>query len=95
MDLIIENLTREIGEEIKLDREFSKVEVAGIINDDSDEVGEVHLGILVIIEVPENTTVEIKETDTLEGSFVDIEELKSEEYENNLENWSIIALEVL
>lgn len=95
MDLIIENLTREIGEEIKLDREFSRVEVVGIINDDSDEVGKVHLGILVIIEVPENSTVEVKETDTLEGSFVDIEKLKSGEYENKLENWSIVALEVL
>ena len=95
LDLIGENLTREIGEEIKLDQGFSRAEVVGIINDDSDEVGEVHLGILVAVEVPENTIVEVKETDTLEGLFVDIEKLKSEEYKNKLENWSKIALDVL
>lgn len=95
LDLIGENLTREIEEEIRLDQGFSKAEVVGIINDDSDEVGEVHLGLLVVVEVPENTIVEVKEADTLEGLFVDIEKLKSEEYKNKLENWSKIALDVL
>ena len=42
IDLIMKNLAREIGEEIKLDRDFNSAEIAGIINDDSDEVGEVH-----------------------------------------------------
>lgn len=63
----------------------------GLIYNEKTEVDSVHLGILNVIELPETYKVTVQETDTLEGSFKTLDEIKDLE----LENWTVSALEVL
>lgn len=95
MSMIFTNLMREIEEEISIEGQFIRSEVIGLINDDSNEVGKVHLGVLVVLELPEEATIEINEVDSLEGKFVDIKQLKTKKIYGCLENWSKIAVDIL
>lgn len=95
MNMIFTNLMREINEEISIEGQFIGSEVIGLINDDSNEVGKVHLGVLVVLELPEEATIEINEVDSLEGKFVDIKQLKTKKIYGRLENWSKIAVDIL
>ena len=65
------NAQRELEEEVGLAKEDSQnMEYLGFINDDNNEVGKVHMGIVFKITV--NTTdVEAKETDTLRIKWVE------------------------
>lgn len=89
------NLNRELEEELILSKKPLKFIPIGLINDDSDEVGEVHLCVLTIIEVSEDTEVEVREVDELRGKFMKIEKLKLNQYYKDLENWSKIAIDIL
>lgn len=93
--LIAENLLREITEEIEIKSDSCDLEVIGLINDDLDEVGEVHIGVLSVIHIPEGTEVKVKETDQLEGYFLTVEQLNSPKHFETLENWSKIAAQIL
>ena len=77
-------LDREITEELYVDTSYT-VSCVGVINDDSNAVGEVHFGIVYRIDV-ESPRVRVRETDQLEGRFVPIEELSA--YSERLESWS-------
>jgi predicted NUDIX family phosphoesterase len=90
-----ENLLREIEEELVIDNKNFKVTPIGLINDDEDEVGRVHIGVLVAIEVPEDTDVQVRETEELQGQFFSIEKLKLKQFYDRLENWSKIAIDIL
>lgn len=95
-DVLMENLKRELEEELKINSSTKpKLQIIGLINDDSDEVGRVHLGILTIIEVSEDTTVEVRETEQLQGSFFPIDKLKLKQFYDRLENWSKIIIDIL
>lgn len=94
-ELVDINLQRELQEELSIGKGKTKSSVLGLINDDSDEVGQVHLGILVKIEVPKYTKVEVKETDQLKGSWMTLEQLKQEDTHSRLENWSKMAVDCL
>lgn len=94
-ELISLNLTREIEEEIKIAGLINEVNFIGLINDDSNEVGEVHLGILCEIKLDKEANVSVKETDALAGQWITLEELKKEETYNRLESWSKFAIEAL
>jgi predicted NUDIX family phosphoesterase len=94
--VLMDNVEREVTkEELDIDTEEMDFEVIGLINDDSDLVGEVHFGILIILDLSENVNVAVKETDQLEGSWMSITELLKPENSEKLENWSRIALEAL
>ncbi|AMM44891.1 nudix hydrolase [Bacillus phage SP-15] len=90
-----ENLNRELNEEVDLKAAEVQIVPYGLINDESDDVNKVHIGILYGIEVDSDATVEVKETDQLQGEWVDINELHSSSDFNRLENWSQIAIEYL
>ncbi len=95
---LITNLIREVNEEITIETNpFYEVEpkVIGLINDDSNEVGRVHIAILSIIDLPEDSVITIKETDKLEGHWVRIRDLRKTPLYDNLETWSQIALGAL
>lgn len=95
-DVLMENLNRELKEELKITSPTKpELRIIGLINDDSDEVGRVHLGILAIIEVSEDTTVEVRETEQLRGNFFPIEKLKLKQFYDRLENWSKIVIDIL
>lgn len=95
-EVLMENLNRELEEElIMTTNEQPELKVIGLINDDEDEVGRVHLCVLVVIEVHEDTVIEVRETDQLQGQFFPIEKLKRNPFYERLENWSKIAMDIL
>jgi predicted NUDIX family phosphoesterase len=82
---------REITEELKLGGGFSD-RVIGLINDDSNEVGQVHLGVVHLVEL-ESAEVQPGEAAIAKLEFVSRETLRAER--ENLETWSQIALDHL
>ena len=83
-------LRREVDEEVALERAASLTPL-GVINNDRDEVGRVHLGFLFRLEAEGAVTV--RETEKLSGSFMPIAALPA--LRDKMEGWSQIALEVL
>ena len=85
-------ILNEHGQEIDNHFEITKaMPIVGLIYSNKTPVDSVHLGLLSIITIPGDWDVKVKETDTLEGDFKTIGEIK----EMNLENWSKMALSVL
>jgi predicted NUDIX family phosphoesterase len=97
---LIEELTfPELGEDADYDLGFEITRTLGLIYDDSNEVGRVHLGVLQVANIyPEYENVKHKITTEDEG--IHILGFLSKEYlltsdEIELETWSRIALEAL
>lgn len=88
------NLERELEEELNISHPFVP-ETIGFINDDSTPVSNVHVAILTIIDLPLDATVEVRETDQLEGDFVQLSTLKSKAVYERLEDWSKIVVDTL
>lgn len=82
---------REVAEEVRVDCPYTE-EVAGLINDDANEVGRVHLGIVHVREL-ERPAVTKREQQITRAGFMEIQELRRREHE--LETWSRIALDIL
>ncbi len=89
-DALMSGLRREVNEEFKIEREL-KLEACGVINDDSNEVGAVHLGFMFIMDV--EGEVSVRETEKLEGAWLSGAEL--EKLKNDMETWSQIVMEAL
>lgn len=84
-------LEREWSEE--LDTEFEPAfELRGFLNDDSNEVGAVHLGVVFEVQAA-GRPVEVREHDKLRGSFVAPAELN--ERWDELETWSQLVADAL
>lgn len=98
-ELLLENLMREVNEELLLtpkdedDVVNVSASIIGLINDDSNDVGSVHLGILAFINLDEHVTVEVNEVEQLEGKWYTLEELVSKY--DKLENWSKLVVDTL
>jgi predicted NUDIX family phosphoesterase len=82
---------REIAEELELGGSFTD-RVIGLINDDSNEVGAVHLGVVHLVEL-ESDAVRPGEAAIAKLEFVTVEALLAGREE--LETWSQIALDQL
>jgi predicted NUDIX family phosphoesterase len=82
---------REITEELKLGGGFTD-RVVGLINDDSNEVGQVHLGVVHLVEL-ESDDVRPGEAAIAKLEFVTPAELTAER--DALESWSQIVLDHL
>jgi len=84
-------LRREWAEELVADfvPEFSLV---ALLNDDSTEVGSVHLGAIYLADAA-GRPVTIRETDKLTGTFADAAQVAA--VADRLETWSRIVFEVL
>ena len=90
-DMYLEAARREVGEEVRLDSPYHESIVA-LINDDSTDVGKVHLGIMHILDLAEPKVTKREGLITQSG-FVPVESLQ--ENLEELETWSRIALQVL
>lgn len=90
-DMYLEAARREVSEEVKLDSPFHE-NIVALINDDSTDVGKVHIGIMHIWDLAEPKVTKREGLITQSG-FVPIETLKANLDE--LETWSQIALQVL
>lgn len=89
------NMNRELEEELIITTTSSTLVYTGLINDDENEVGRVHLGILGAMVLPINATVEVREVDQLRGFWLSIDDLKKPEIYDRLESWSQIAVDTL
>ncbi|MCJ1656166.1 NUDIX domain-containing protein [Staphylococcus sp. NRL 16/872] len=86
------NAQRELEEEVGLSEQHSQnMDYIGFINDDTNEVGKVHIGVVFKIKV-NSQDIEVKETDTLKIEWV--EQGKIEDYDN-FETWSALILKDL
>ncbi|MGH7148553.1 MAG: hypothetical protein ACREIJ_11735 [Nitrospiraceae bacterium] len=90
-DMYLEAARREVSEEVRLDSAYHESIVA-LINDDSTDVGKVHLGIMHIWDLAEPKVTK-REGLITQAGFVSIESLNANLEE--LETWSRIALQVL
>jgi predicted NUDIX family phosphoesterase len=86
-DLIKDGLTREINEELHIAAGYGE-RLIGLINDDTTEVGRVHLGVLFEID-SQSFDVSVRETSKMDGEWVAIGRLQ-EDYDR-LETWSQIV----
>ena len=82
---------REIDEEIRIPAPQSH-RIVGLINDDSTEVGQVHLGVVHVVEIPEPQAVK-RESAITQVEFLTPEQLQNER--ESLEGWSQICLDHL
>lgn len=84
-------MRRELQEEVQLDSEYSEVR-EGLIYDPSNEVGQVHLGVVhrFVLKSP---AVSSNEADLAEGGFLSVEELHNDI--DRLETWSQLAIRAL
>ena len=89
-DALMNGLRREVSEEVDIARETGLTPV-GVINDDSNAVGSVHLGYFFTMEVAGEVTV--RETEKLEGEWVAISALPG--LRDRMETWSQLASEAL
>ncbi|VVB74411.1 NUDIX domain protein [uncultured archaeon] len=90
-DLIKKSMEREFEEEVLYTGE-KKSRILGYINDDSNSVGRVHLGLVYEMELA-NENVKLNEKELDEGNLLTLAEIR-EKYEQ-LENWSKITFDYL
>jgi predicted NUDIX family phosphoesterase len=79
---------RELNEELKLPGAYRQ-RIAGLVNDDSNEVGQVHLGVVHVFEL-ESAEVAPNEAPITELEFLSREELEARR--DRLETWSQLLL---
>src|SRR5947208_7418017 len=82
---------REVGEEIAIKTKF-EYRIVALLNDDSTEVGQVHLGVVHVFKLAE-PNVEKREAMITNLAFVDKNELMTRR--DSLESWSQICLDSL
>lgn len=84
-------LAREWAEEVDADFE-PEFRFVGLLNDDTTDVGAVHLGAVFVADAAGRSVV-IRETDKLSGSFADPHDVAA--VIDSLETWSAIVFEHL
>lgn len=92
METYMAGVEREIDEELNIVGNHSN-KIIALLNDDSNSVGEVHLGVVHIIDL-ESDQVSANEDAIANLSLLTLEELRGELYER-LETWSQLCVDVL
>lgn len=81
-----ETIEREVNEEVNISSQYKNQRV-GLLNDDSNEVGRVHFGIVHIFEL-EEPLVKKRESAITECKFIPIQTIDSTKYET----WSQLCI---
>ncbi len=84
-------VAREVSEELKLETGY-RDRIAALLNDDSNEVGRVHLGIVHVFEL-ETAAVAKRESAITQVAFLTPDELRARR--DSLETWSQICVDAL
>lgn len=94
--ILTENLMRELNEELVI-RDAGKLQfrTIGLINDDAADVGRVHIGVLIIIDLPASAQISVREKDKLEGKWMRLNALADPKIFERLESWSAIAIDAI
>jgi len=93
-DVLALGLRREIEEELTIDGAWT-VRAVGLLNDDSTDVGSVHLGLVHVIRVEGD--VRVRETETLAGGFTPAADLMRlcRDERATFETWSALLVDRL
>ncbi|MGH7995309.1 MAG: NUDIX domain-containing protein [Opitutaceae bacterium] len=83
-NLILTAMVRELNEEVFLPG-IVRIGIVGFINDDSNPVGQVHLGVVFVVELA-NDRFSVNEPDVIEARWAEPEEI--EKALPKLESWS-------
>ncbi len=84
---VLGGLQKELEEEVGVEGDYD-VSFVGILNDDTTDVGRVHLGAVYVLDAAE-PDVTIRETDKMTGSWVAREKLAA--LRERMETWSQIV----
>lgn len=84
---LLGGLQKELHEEVAVEGEYS-LEFLGILNDDTTDVGRVHLGAVFVLHARERR-VSVRETEKMSGRWVDADAL--EPLRPAMETWSQIV----
>jgi predicted NUDIX family phosphoesterase len=92
-DLLDSGLRRELSEELNIDNPpgLKDLKPLGLICDDTDEVSQVHLGVVLRWDV--KSAVDIRETDKMHGEYLTPSEIGT--HRDRLENWSRLVYDGL
>ncbi len=90
-DVLRRGMARELSEEVSIGGAFSAPRFIGLINNESNSVSRVHLGLLCAMTVDGEVTV--RETEKLAGRWMTAAELRANAH--RLEGWTAIALDAL
>ena len=90
-DTYLTGIEREINEELIINCDYNNLPIA-LINDDSNDVGQVHLGVVHLFDL-ESDQVEAGEANIENLQFLSIEDLLREK--DKLESWSQICVDHL
>jgi predicted NUDIX family phosphoesterase len=85
---LLDGLQKELEEEVGVSGDYD-LTFTGILNDDSTEVGSVHLGVVYILDSHTGDVV-VRETDKMTGRWVPRDELDA--LAERMETWSQIAM---
>jgi len=92
MDTYMAGVEREIEEELNISGTHTQ-KIVAILNDDSNEVGKVHLGVVHLFELDSND-VTANEDAIADLKFSSIEELQGD-MRDSLESWSQFCADIL
>ena len=84
---LLDGLLKELEEEVHVAGDYD-LTFAGILNDDTTDVGRVHLGAVFVLEA-HNDDVRVRETEKMTGRWANLEELNS--VREWMETWSQIV----
>ncbi len=91
--LVARGARRELHEELGLEVDRAPA-VLGLINDDANPVGAVHVGLVGVVRLDRAPT--IAETDVIEGRSAPVEELQRMRRDgSNFETWSALLIDQL
>jgi len=90
-DPLADGLRREWAEELLAEWE-PEFRLVGLLNDDSNPVGSVHLGVVFVVEA-DGRAVAVRERDKLTARWADAGELRSSE--ERMETWSRLVVDHL
>jgi predicted NUDIX family phosphoesterase len=86
-----EGMRRELEEEVEVKTPYT-TQCAGLINDDQTPVGQVHLGVVHLMDV-ERPAVIPREPEIIESGFRGVESILSNL--SGFETWSVICMEAI
>lgn len=90
-DVVDAGLRRELQEELQIGGSW-RARLVGVLNDDTNAVGQVHFGLVHVVEVDE-PSVAVRESDTLSGRLADVEEVMG--LRDRMETWSQLILDAV
>ena len=91
LDGLIHGLMKELEEEVNVEGDYDLTFV-GILNDDTTEVGSVHLGAVYVLDA-HDANVTVRETEKMTGRWAPIAELPA--LREQMETWSQIVFDSL